>query len=88
MLKQAREREQTEGFREDYKCRAGVEGTMAQAVNALGARHNRYRGLARTRLQHLATAAAINLRRLATWLMGDRPGTTRVSPFEALATPL
>jgi transposase len=48
MLKQAREREKTEGFKEEYKRRAGVEGTMAQAVNAMGARHNRYRGLART----------------------------------------
>lgn len=88
MLKQAREHEQTEGFKEDYKCRAGVEGIMAQAVNTMGARHNRYRGLARTRLQHLATAAAINLRRLAAWLMGDRPGATRISPFAALAAPL
>jgi transposase len=88
MLKQAREREQTEAFKEEYKRRAGVEGTIAQAVNAMGARQNRYRGLARTHLQHIATASAINLRRIAAWLMGDRPGATRVSPFAALATPL
>ena len=77
MLKQAREREQSEAFKETYKRRAGLEGTIAQAVNPMGARHNRYRGLARTRLQHIATAAALNLRRIAAWLMGDRPGTTR-----------
>jgi len=88
MLKQARAREQTEGFKEEYKRRAGVEGTIAQAVNAMGARHNHYRGLARTRLQHLATAAAINIRRIAAWLMGDRPGSTRISPFAMLAAPL
>ena len=88
MLKQTREREQTVGFKEEYKRRAGVEGTIAQAVNAMGARQNRYRGLARTRLQHLATAAAINLRRVAAWLLGDRPGATRISPFAALAAPL
>jgi len=88
MLKQAREREQTDGFKEEYRRRAGVEGTIAQAVNAMGARHNRYRGLARTRLQHVATASAINLRRIAAWLMGDRPGCTRVSPFAALAATL
>jgi len=88
MLKQAREREKTEAFKEEYKRRAGVEGTIAQAVNAMGARHNRYRGLARTHLQHIATASAINLRRIAAWLMGDRPGATRVSPFAALAAPL
>jgi len=28
MLKQAREREKSEGFKEEYKRRAGVEGTM------------------------------------------------------------
>ena len=88
MLKQVREREQTEGFKEEYKRRAGVEGTVAQAVNAMGARHNRYRGLAHTHLQHLATAAAINIRRIAAWLMGDRPGATRISPFAALVAPL
>jgi transposase len=88
MLKQAREREQTETFKEEYKRRAGVEGTIAQAVNAMGARQNRYRGLARTHLQHIATASAINLRRIAAWLMGDRPGATRISPFAALAAPL
>ena len=88
MLKQARQREQTEGFKEEYKRRAGIEGTIAQAVNAMRARHNRYRGLVRTHLQHLATAAAINLRRIAAWLMGEKPGATRVSPFAALAAPL
>ena len=88
MLKQAREREQSEAFKEEYKRRAGIEGTIAQAVNTMGARHNRYRGLARTHLQHIATASAINLRRIAAWLMGDRPGATRVSPFAALVAPL
>ena len=88
MLKQAREREQTEAFKEEYKRRAGVEGTIAQAVNTMGARHTRYRGLARTHLQHIATVSAINLRRNAVWLMGDRPGATRVSSFAALVVPL
>jgi hypothetical protein len=78
----------TEAFKEEYKRCAGVEGTIAQAVNVMGARHNRYRGLARTHLQHIATASAINLRRIAAWLMGDRPGATRVSPFAALVAPL
>lgn len=88
MLKQAREREQTQAFKDEYKRRAGVEGTMTQAVNAFGARHNRYRGLARTHLQHITTAAAINLQRIAAWLMGERPGGTQISPFAALSAPL
>jgi hypothetical protein len=36
MLKQAREREQITAFKEEYKRRAGVEGTMAQVANAMG----------------------------------------------------
>ena len=44
ILQQARRRDQTEEFKEQYKRRAGIGGTMAQAVNSMGARHNRYRG--------------------------------------------
>ncbi len=87
-LQNARQRQETEGFEDLYHRRAGVEGTMGQAVNGKGARKSRYRGLARTRLQHLATAAAINLERIARWLMGELPETTRTSPFAALALPL
>ncbi|HAX84998.1 MAG TPA: hypothetical protein DCY91_01770 [Cyanobacteria bacterium UBA11370] len=39
-------------------ARAGVEGTISQAVGAFGLRHCRYLGLAKTHLQHIATAAA------------------------------
>ena len=44
-------------------------------------RYARYRGLLKTHLQHLGTAAAINLQRIASWLMGDLPKGTRISPF-------
>ena len=84
ILQQARKREHTEEFKEQYKRRAGIEGTMAQAANQMRARHNRYRGLTRTHLQHVATAAAINLRRVAQWLMGEQPVGTRISPFAAM----
>ena len=88
VLVQARQRQQTEAFKQLYNQRAGIEGTMSQAVNKLGIRRARYWGLRKTHLQHIATAAAINLQRVAAWLCGDRPGTTRTSPFAALATPL
>ena len=87
-LQNARQRQETEGFKELYHRRAGIEGTIGQAVNAKGARRSRYHGLAPTHLQHLATAAAINLERIARWLMGEQPETTRISPFAALASPL
>jgi len=44
--------------------RAGVEGTLSQGVRALGLRRTRYRGLPKTHVQHIATAAAINLDRI------------------------
>jgi transposase len=56
-LQAARERQETEEFKEQYKARAGVEGTISQAVFALGMRRTRYRGKAKTHLQHVATAA-------------------------------
>src|SRR4029450_12258724 len=43
-----------------YAQRAGIEGTLSQGVRAFGLRRSRYWGLAKTHLQHVATAAAIN----------------------------
>jgi len=62
-LQQARQREKTEEFKDEYSLRAGVEGTISQGVRAFGLRRSRYIGIAKTHLQHLATAAAINLER-------------------------
>ena len=68
-----------------YNERAGVESTLSQEVRALVLRQSRYRGLAKTRLQHIAIAAAVNLDRLGPWLMGERPRSKRVSRFAPLA---
>jgi transposase len=54
-------------------------------VRAFGLRCSRYLGLAKTRLQHVATAAAVNLERLAAWLQAIPRATTRTSRFAALA---
>jgi transposase len=68
-----------------YKRRAGVEGTLSQGVRACGLRRTRYWGLAKTHVQHVAIAAAINIDRLVAWL-DDRPrALTRLSRFAALA---
>jgi transposase len=82
----ARQRQETEAFKKLYRKRAGVEGTISQGVRKNGLRRSRYIGLPRTRLQHLAIAAAINLFRLFDWLTGYRPTETPISPFVALAT--
>ena len=68
-----------------YKRRAGVEGTLSQGVRAFGLRRTRYWGLAKTHVQHVAIAAAINIDRLVAWL-DERPrAMTRLSRFAALA---
>jgi IS5 family transposase len=68
-----------------YDLRAGVESTISQAVRVFGLRRARYRGLPKTRLQHAATAAALNLARLAAWLEERPLAPTRISRFARLA---
>jgi transposase len=84
-LKAARARIATREGRRLYARRAGVEGTISQGVRAFGLRRSRYRGLARTHLQHVATAAAIDLARLGDWFRAIPRAATRVSRFAALA---
>lgn len=85
VLLAARARQQTDEFQELYGERAGIEGTISQGVRSMELRRTRYLGLARTHLQHVATAAAINILRLVDWLNGERPEETPVAPFMALA---
>ena len=68
-----------------YQRRAGVEGTLSQGVRAFGLRCTRHRGLTKTRLQHVATAAAMNIDRIIAWL-DERPrAKARTSRVAALA---
>jgi transposase len=83
-LQAARERQQTERFKEDYKRRAGIEGTMSQAAFAFGVRRTRYRGLPKTHFHHLATAIAINLQRFVDWVWKIPRSKTRQSHFARL----
>src|SRR4051794_22198438 len=84
-LKAARGRLATKEGRRRYARRAGIEGTLSQGVRAFGLRRARYRGLAKTHLQHVATAAAINLERLVAWFRAVPRAATRTSRFAALA---
>lgn len=68
-----------------YQKRAGVEGTLSQGIRAFGLRKTRYIGLAKTHLQHLVTAAALNFARINNWLLETPLARTRTSPFAALA---
>jgi transposase len=80
-LKKARKRQQADDFWEQYAPRAGIEGTISEAVQKHGARRSRYVGLQKTWLQEILLASAINLERAARWLMGNRPAATRRSRF-------
>ena len=80
----ARERQTTAAWQAQYAVRAGIEGTLSQGIRALGLRRARYIGLAKTHLQHLATAAAMNLVRVDAWLSGIPLARTRTSRFAAL----
>ena len=80
----ARAAEKTTSFQADYARRAGVEGTMHQAT-AHGARRARYRGLAKTRLDHVYMACALNVLRLEAYWNGtplDRRRTSHLARLE------
>jgi len=85
-LQAARQYQQTDEFKTRYKKRAGIEGTISQGTRSFDLRHSRYIGLAKTHLQHLAIAAAMNLTRVAAWWQNgeDTPPLYR-SPFAKLA---
>jgi transposase len=83
-LHAARQRQTTDAFAQQYAPRAGIEGTHAQGMRRCGLRQARYIGLARTHLQHIATAAALNVVRMGEWLAGTPHAKTRCSPFAAL----
>lgn len=84
-LAAARLREQGREYRKLYAQRRGIEGTLSQAVRSFGLQRARYHGLAKTGLQSVATAAALNLDRLAAWLAKRPLAPTRTSRFAALA---
>ncbi|AWJ94345.1 hypothetical protein Sp245p_31290 (plasmid) [Azospirillum baldaniorum] len=83
-LQVARKRERTPEFRAVHALRAGVEATLSQGVRSFGLRRARYVGLAKTHLQHVAIAAAMNLVRIGDWLAGVPIAPTRRSHFGQL----
>ncbi|WP_409001777.1 transposase [Streptomyces europaeiscabiei] len=74
----------TDDWKARYKIRAGVEGTISQAVQVCDLRTSRYRGLGKTSLQHQLADAAVNLIRINAWLTSTPRARTRTSPLTAL----
>jgi transposase len=84
-LQAARQLQSTVAGQRLYAKRAGIEGTISQGVRAFGLRQARYHGLAKTHLQNVATATAINLDRLGAWFDERPQAQTRTSRFARLA---
>jgi IS5 family transposase len=84
-VQHARARQDTTQFKATYRLRAGVESTIHQAVAVTDTRHARYRGLAKTHLEHVYSAVALNLIRLDAWFNGvplDRTRTSHLARLE------
>ena len=84
-LQAARERQGGAAFNAAYAARAGVEGTLSQAVRGCDLRRSRYIGLAKTHLHTLLSATALNLMRISAWLAHRPRARTRTAAFAALA---
>jgi hypothetical protein len=84
-LDHARTEQTTKTWQNKYALRAGAESTIAQSVAVTDTRHARYRGLPKTRLEHVYKAVALNIIRLDAWWNGhplDRRRTSHLSRLE------
>ncbi|MEC4019401.1 transposase [Streptomyces sp. H27-D2] len=74
----------TKDWQQRYAIRAGIEATLSQNIRNCGLRRSRYHGLARTHVQHVLTAMACNLTRIADWIADPKPTRRRSIRFHAL----
>lgn len=76
-LQAMRKQQDTEEFKHKYAPRAGIEGTISEAVRMNELRRSRYRGEEKTHLQHVLLAVALNFGRLDMWWQEQVEGTLR-----------
>ena len=74
----------TDSGRREYCHRAGIEGTLSQAVRRGTLRRSRYRGLQKTYLQESVTAVGINLLTTISFLNNQPLAKTRTARFAKL----
>jgi transposase len=79
-IQAARLRQETPEFKAQSALRSGVESSLSQGVRRFDLRQSRYIGLARTHLQQILTAAAMNVVRVIAWLWGEPLGERRRKP--------
>ena len=71
-IQQANRADQTDpDWQRTYHRRAGIEGTLSEAIRAYGLRHTRHRGQARTHVRHVLIACGMNAARIADWHARD-----------------
>ena len=85
IVQQRKQDQHTAEWRKEYGKRTGIEGTISLGVFALDARRSRYRGLDKTQLQFVLTAAAINLTRVLNSQNEIPRSKTRTTRFGKLA---
>lgn len=85
VLQTARQVQTSAEWQHAYQLRAGIEGTLSAGIGAHGLRQSRYIGLAKTHLQALLVAIAMNLVRIVAYLNKEPRATTRTSHFARLA---
>lgn len=86
-LQKARKRQETTAFKRAHAQRAGIEGTLSQGVRRCRLRRARYVGRAKTHLQHIFTATALNFVRIGEWLAGTPLAKTRRSALVKCMNP-
>ena len=86
-LVQQRKEQVTPSFQEAYHRRAGIEGTLSQALRTTTLRRSPYVGLSKTHLHHVVVATALNFVRLDQFLQREKKDVpARVSrPLSSLA---
>ncbi len=82
----ARQAQTSDDWRATYNRRAGVEGTISQAVRGPDLRHARYRGMPKTHLQNVLTGIALNVLRLGAWFDPHPTTQRRPTRIHALCT--
>ena len=87
-LQERRALQKTLDFHKQYGTRAGIESTHAQGIRRVGLRQSRYIGIAKTHLQHVFSALALNLVRVDAWINNVPLAQTRVSLFKKILQPL
>jgi IS5 family transposase len=86
LLQNLRARQKTQAFKDVYRQRAGIEGTISQLVRATHLRVSRYVGLAKTHLHNTLAAVAVNLARWFRAVSDVKRASTRKSRLVPMLT--